>query len=207
MSNIRDFFSSGTSSGDIESIFASAPFLEISGNDLRTRYSTSVVFDSKNDVEFFSYGLTAYTTTSSDNTYTTVCDISGSGALTNVVSCVPTSIGDTSKIRVTVDGVEYEYVFTHTSSISRFVLGHCYPGQLPIDTGYGMGAAYSTEASGSYNYASLTADHIISIPEYVVGNGHFYIPFKTSLKVEVLISDRNTAEADEYCGANYILRT
>jgi hypothetical protein len=45
------------------------------------------------------------------------------------------------------------------------------------------------------------------MPEHVIGTSAFNIPFDTSLKVEVSISSISTTEADEYCGAQYTLRS
>ena len=160
----------------------------------------------------------AFAASSVDNTYKTVCDITGSGFLFHVISPAITNTTDDVMFRITVDGTEYVIAKTQTwnksgnANGSRVVLGACgYTGSFYSSSDgiwiRGWPAASSTAAIQSFRALGSGAFAHLLAPENIVTHGYGpYVRFDASLKVEVKVTDVYTVQTyGDRCGATYIL--
>ncbi|RAL95612.1 hypothetical protein [Agrobacterium sp. MS2] len=160
----------------------------------------------------------AFAASSTDDTYNTVCDITGSGFLFQVISQAITNVTDDVTFRITVDGTEYVIAKTQTwaSAVSdngrRVVLGACGSVANFYDAANGTwlrgfpSNASSASIQSFRSFGSGAAAHLLA-PESIVTHGLGpYVRFDASLKVEVKVTDVYTVQTyGGRCGATYIL--
>lgn len=161
----------------------------------------------------------ARTTTATDDTYTTICDITGSGTLYGVVSHSPTNVTDVISFKITVDGVETvvtvgadEDFPAAGSDAYRVFLGGFWdaPGGLYTSFSsnpgsWGNGAFSSSFTECPYYNASGQPGTILPI-EIQEKYGTSRLIFDTSLKVEVKVTDVYVGGiVGAYAGAMYVL--
>lgn len=159
----------------------------------------------------------AFATTSADNTYTTICDLTGAGVLFHVISQEITNTTDDVTFRITVDGIEYVIAKTQTWQVApssyggRVGLGLFSSNAAVFDTsgtwfrGFPSGVDWTQAFTNFGGSGSGATGHPIS-PETIMRNGWSCVRFEKSLKVEVKVTDVNVASTyGQRCGATYIL--
>lgn len=160
--------------------------------------------------EFARVGAVA--TTSTDDTYTEICDITGSGVLFHVVSQTPTNTTDDVTFRITVDGVEYVIAKTQTwasvaSDQRRIVLG-CAT-DAAMDSKYTVSTQHFRDFAGDGQSTQVFRKNGRSIriipPSEIMNNSMPCLRFEESLKVEVKVTDVFAGTYSHRCGATYIL--
>lgn len=196
MSNFTDFFPAGGESS-VGSEVASPDSL------LRFGYGglTSV-----NAIDYWSkidYWQGATGTTSASNVYTTLLDVTSSGGyLFNVISPGARNTGSPRVvwIKLTVDGVVYEYSMILNSSdllaFDRFIIGSTYQTDAGAGSVYG---SYENDFYSTWQSSSLISPHIF------INNNVPRLRFNDSLKVECKQEHYATNNYNHYCGVTYKL--
>lgn len=148
----------------------------------------------------------------SADTWTTVCDLTGAGFLTAVIS--PTysiSASFAPFIRITVDGEEYVFTSaTAPAAYSRLVLGgvpNCVPVSATTGGGAGVGE-YSDIGFGAvatHNGLLVSEGTYIPSAQLQVSSGGQACRFEKSLKVEVKCSKLGSTSATKAAYAVYQL--
>lgn len=143
-----------------------------------------------------------------NDTYVTVCDVTGAGFLYNVVGCANTSAGDAG-IKITIDGTVYTYETTGNliSTNYRMCVGNpLFVGVNLIDN-QGIGA---TADGGITSYSggvfkitggSLLIPTGFALRTYNIQGVRFDVSLKVECKIEVILGSGIT----DQCGAQYIL--
>jgi hypothetical protein len=155
----------------------------------------------------------ASATSSTDDTYTAVCDITGSGVLFHVVSQAITNTSDTVTFRITVDGAEYVIDKTQTWTFAdqpqrRIVLGCCQA--TSTATKYTSGSVYFQDFAGdlasTQAFSKVGGVIYLTPPSEIMTSSLPCVRFEESLKVEVKVTDVSAVgTTPQYCGATYIL--
>lgn len=152
----------------------------------------------------------AYVDLTTDDTYATICDVTGHGLLFHVVAPSVTATGDTITIRITVDGVATTMTFTGEHSpndYQRLVLGSVSAHSEHYTRSYykfyyyaggdGSGVATGRHHTYAASYLpSIEANMQLNLPK---------LYFQTSLKVEAKVSDLDTTGFKERAGATFMV--
>jgi hypothetical protein len=146
------------------------------------------------------------------NTWSTVCNLTGSGFLTAVIA--PTTNLTASfipSIRITVDGVEYEFTTASApAAYSRLVLGGI-PALIPIanttSASAGIGDYSDIGFGGSNTHNGLFVSEYVYIPQphRTIAAGFAACRFEQSLKVEAKCSELASAQPPRGAYAVYQL--
>jgi hypothetical protein len=156
----------------------------------------------------------AHSTAATDDTFTTVCDITGSGTLYGVVSQSPTNTTDDITFRITIDGVVTTIVFSETFPNAggvgcRGILGdivsiggpaRSFANNSGVPTYYGNDF---DEGNGEYRFANAQS-YMVSTDYIELMNGTRVI-FDTDMKVEVKVTDVLTTSPGTHALASYVL--
>lgn len=183
---------------------------------LTVKYTVSAAHNTTN-INFFNtaalYGASNFIT--ANNTWATICDLTGSGDLCNVVGpAFITNSNDTKiiEIRITKDGIESVYTFnstTGTNSGKRPLLGVVGSGSL-------ANGDYTSafDINGTQDYFKPVFSGLIEHPVGTVSLIPRYwfrmlnlprLRFESSLKVEVRSNDYSTSSNAHYAAAIYHL--
>jgi len=150
----------------------------------------------------------------SDDSYATITNVTdGSGVITHLVLPGVTNASDTVTAKLTIDGVEWTVAFQAGNATDRFFSGGCFQGNNDAYWGMHDSDFYGAEfvsglakrwvskaggASGSRSYFYMH-DPTLNASRYPC------IRFKSSLKVEMKVSDYTTTNHRDDCAVIYIL--
>ncbi len=130
----------------------------------------------------------------------TIVNVSGSGVLTNILSCTLDSSGDMT-IRITIDGELTTITRTISGSGTKILIGG-YRSVTP-QTASGPSASYGSESDTGYMLATVIQ---MLTPIQVVERGGVGMPFNSSLTVTIQGSVSLTAGASSHkCAVGYTL--
>jgi hypothetical protein len=176
--------------------------------------TNTTTFTASNGANFWSQvGMTGATASAvSNDTYVTVCDITGSGFLYNVIGINQVGVGD-SGIKITLDGVVYTFETTGNVITTgyRMYVGNLLLGSAATATylsehlGVGSQAdagMASVESNGLMKVLSaVLVPSSMALKSYNIQGVRFDVSLKVECKTEVITG---SGELDK-CGAQYIL--
>ena len=158
-------------------------------------------------------GATASIT--ADDTYATICDVTGSGFLFHVISAC-SGASNLRTIKITIDGTVYTLATADAiGAYSRMIIGPGFASGAIATTDTGIVTSHPGQIGG-YNYDVFAArdggcmsfaqgDLLIPTENEVLSRGLPAIRFESSLKVEVKSQTKNVG-ADPYNAAVALYR-
>lgn len=136
----------------------------------------------------------AVLSTANDNTYGTICDLTGRGYLFHVIPPLHAAATDTISFRITVDGTEYLIEKTgqlySTSQAGRLVLGCASPlggGESSFFTGQNI-AGFGQDNGSTIGSFRFSGNAMLFQPWRILMEGRPCVYFEESLKVETKVS-------------------
>ena len=162
-----------------------------------TAMSTTSTYNNMTTGGFGFVNPGTYSTSATDGTFTTVCDVTGSGVLYGVISQSPTNTTDDITFRITIDGVATTVVFAETLPTAgangcRGVLGDIVSFTGPL-VGVVSTAplAYYTNGAGVGNgeYRYFNTQGYMQSPDAIEWLNGTRVLFDTDMKVEVKVTD------------------
>lgn len=156
--------------------------------------------------------VAAVSTSATANVYGTVCNITGKGALLNVLSPLISATTDTVSFRITVDDIVSEIIrigsWKSFSPGGRVVMGPLFMGANAEFTSVGEQHANYAESAAAYpkdRIRSSSTNPTLLQPWKALREGVPMTYFEKNLKVETKVSALGVDTYAQYSGASYVL--
>jgi len=144
----------------------------------------------------------AYATIAANDTFVTICDLTGGGICSAIIGAAAGTNGDISTIEVTVDGVVHTITHTLANANYRRVIG------LMSNAGSTTAGNASGPNDGEdypIDIANISKIPVIIWPVVARAHGLPALRFDSALKIRCKVTTKNATTVYQRCGALYVM--